>query len=111
MVITFKNNKLRKLLTTEKEILKTYGPDNGRRIKTRMAQLTAAANLVELSQFPATRLHALVGDKKGLLSTDVKHPYRLLLAPDHEELPLKEDGSLDWASVTQIKIIEITDTH
>jgi len=111
MDITFKNKKLEKLLSREKEILKKYGSDNGRRIQKKMTQLAAASNLAELSKLPATRLHPLLGDKKGKLSLDVKHPDRMLIEPDHPQLPLKEDGGLDWAKVTKVKILEITDTH
>ena len=111
MDISFRNQKLERLLSREKEILKKYGPDNGKRIQKKMTQLAAASNLEELSKLPATRLHPLVGDKKGKLSLDVKHPYRMFIEPDHPKLPLKEDGGLDWGKVTKVKIIEITDPH
>jgi proteic killer suppression protein len=42
---------------------------------------------------------------------DVKHPYRLLILPDHDETPRKPDGGLDWKRVTKVKILEIKDTH
>jgi hypothetical protein len=41
----------------------------------------------------------------------VKHPYRLLMLPDHEEIPRKTDGGLDWEHITQVTILEIADTH
>ncbi len=40
----------------------------------------------------------------------MKHPYRLIIRSDHEETPRKPDGGLDWAKITQVKIIEIVDT-
>jgi plasmid maintenance system killer protein len=111
MEVSFQNKKLEKLLTTEKEILKTYGPDNGKRIQRKLIQLAAVANLEELSQLPATRLHPHTGDRKGLLSLDVKHPFRLMIKPDYESPPLKKDGDLDWSAVTKVKIVEIIDPH
>jgi proteic killer suppression protein len=45
------------------------------------------------------------------LSLDLEHPNRLLLAPSHDPVPVKTDGSLDWDAVTAVEIIEITDTH
>ena len=42
---------------------------------------------------------------------DLDHPYRLLFAPLHEPLPLREEGGLDWTSVTAINILKIEDTH
>jgi plasmid maintenance system killer protein len=111
MEVSFQNKKLEKLLTTEKEILKTYGPDNGKRIQRKLIQLAAVANLEELSQLPATRLHPHAGNRKGLLSLDVKHPFRLMIKPDYESPPLKADGGLDWSAVRKVKIVEIIDPH
>lgn len=111
MELSFQNKKLKKLLSTEKEVLRTYGPENGKRLLRKMTQLAAVNNLAELSQLPATRLHPHIGNNKGLLSLDLKHPLRLLIKPNHDEPPLKEDGGLDWSRVTKVKIIEITDPH
>ncbi len=111
MEVSFQNKRLKKLLTTEKEILKSYGSDNGKRIQRKMIQLAAAANLEELSQLPTTRLHPHTGSRKGLLSLDVKHPFRLIIKPDYESPPLKDDGGLDWSAVRKVKIVEITDPH
>jgi proteic killer suppression protein len=42
---------------------------------------------------------------------DVDHPYRLLFVPDHDPVPAKDDGGLDWTHVTAVRIIGIEDTH
>jgi plasmid maintenance system killer protein len=68
-------------------------------------------NLEELSKLPQTRLHQLSGDRHEQFSVDVKHPYRLILVSAHEETPRKPDGGLDWARITKVQVIEITDTH
>ncbi|MCL2266890.1 MAG: hypothetical protein FWC17_03890 [Treponema sp.] len=52
-----------------------------------------------------------MGKQKGMLSVDLDHPYRLLFVPDHDPVPLKSDGGLDWKQVTAITITEIEDTH
>ena len=111
MEISFTNKKLAKLLNSEKETLKKYGPDNGKRILMRLSQLAAAANLQELATFPQIRLHELTANRDEQLSLDVKHPYRLLIIPHHDEMPRKPDGGLDWARITSIIVTEITDTH
>ena len=45
------------------------------------------------------------------ISVDVKHPYRLILACDHDETPRKLDGGLDWVRITKVQVLEIVDTH
>jgi plasmid maintenance system killer protein len=111
MDITFINKKLEKLLSTQKELLRTFGPDNGKRIGRRLQNIADASNLAELAKLPQTRVHELSGDRDEQISVDVKHPYRLLLASDHEQNPRKQDGGLDWERISKVKVLEIEDTH
>jgi plasmid maintenance system killer protein len=109
--LSFKNSKLAKVLNSERESLRVYGQDNGRRIARRLQNIADAADLEELSKLPQTRLHQLTGDRDEQLSVDVRHPYRLILICNHDETPRKPDGGLDWARITKVQVIEITDTH
>jgi len=109
--LSFRNNKLAKVLNSERELQRSYGTDNGRRIALRLQNIRDAANLEELSKLPQTRLHPLVANRKDQLSVDVKHPYRLILESAHDETPRKPDGGLDWARITKVQVVEITDTH
>jgi plasmid maintenance system killer protein len=111
MEISFKNKKLAKLLNSQKDTLRKYGRENGMRILLRISQLAAVDNLQELASFPQIRLHELKGNRNEQLSIDIKHPYRLLLVPNHEKTPRKPDGGLDWRAITAITVIEIADTH
>ena len=111
MDLSFINSKLAKELADEKSIIRKYGPDNGRRICQRLADLMAAENLETLRFLPQLRAHELSGDRAGQISVDVKHPRRLLLLPDHIEIPRKPDGGLDWKLVTKVKVLGIIDTH
>lgn len=111
MELSFRNNKLAKLLNSEREILRTYGADNGRRIMLRLSNIHDAATLEELSKVPQTRVHELKADRNEQISVDAKHPYRLILVCNHDETPRKDDGGLDWARITKLQLIEITDTH
>lgn len=111
MEISCSTKKLAKLLGNQKEVLRTFGPDNGRRILLRLTQIAAADTLADLSRLPQTRVHELKADRNEQISVDVKHPYRLLMVPDHAETPRKPDGGLDWARITRITVLEIKDTH
>lgn len=111
MQISFINHKLAKLLSHQKETLRAYGPVNGKKILLRLQQLAAASNLADFDQLPQTRVHELTKNRNEQISVDVKHPYRLLLVPDHAETPRKPDGGLDWLRITAVKVIDVTDTH
>jgi proteic killer suppression protein len=109
--ISYANNRLKKLLGSGKEVIRTFGPENGKRILLRLDQIASADNLADLAKLPQTRVHELKADRDEQISVDVKHPYRLLMIPDHDETPRKPDGGLDWAAITQVSILEIADTH
>jgi plasmid maintenance system killer protein len=109
--LSFRNSKLAKVLTSERELIRNYGNDNGRRIARRLQNVADAATLEELSKLPQTRVHELSGDRNEQISIDAKHPYRLILVCNHEETPRKADGGLDWARITKVQLIEIADTH
>lgn len=111
MELYIKSNKLAKMLTSEREIARNYGADNGRRIGLRLQNIRDAATLEELSKLPQTRVHEMKADRNEQISVDAKHPYRLILVPNHEETPRKSDEGLDWTRITKVQLIEIVDTH
>lgn len=111
MEVSFINQKLAKLLGSKKDMIRVYGPDNGKRIGLRLQNIADAANIAELSKIPQTRVHELTGDRDEQISVDVKHPYRLLLQSGHDETPRKDDGGLDWERITKVIVIGIEDIH
>lgn len=110
MDITFRTKKLSKTCNDSTVAIKQIGPEQARRLRQRLDELLAAGSLSVMASLPG-RTHELAGDRKGQLSIDLKHPYRLIFAPAHLPLPTKPDGGLDWSRVTAVEIIEITDTH
>jgi len=111
MEVSFINRKLAKLLGSQKDMIRTYGPDNGKRIGLRLQNIADATNLAEFARIPHTRVHELKADREEQISVDVKHPYRLLLRSGHDDTPRKEDGGLDWERITKVIVIAIKDTH
>lgn len=77
----------------------------------RLQELRAAQSLADISHLPPPRCHELTGERKEQLSVDLQHPYRLLFIPANEPVPHLPDGGLDWACITEVEIVEITDTH
>jgi plasmid maintenance system killer protein len=111
MVIVFKTAKLRKDCSEEKLLIKKHGSRRAELLKMRLNQIGASNNLEDLKKLPQLRCHELKGDRKGQLSVDLDHPYRLILEPANNPLPKKRDGGLDWAKVTEIMGVGIEDTH
>ncbi|WP_089727680.1 type II toxin-antitoxin system RelE/ParE family toxin [Candidatus Thiosymbion oneisti] len=113
MEIDFENQRLKKDCNDERRMLKRYGSKRTKLLKRRLAQLRAAPTLATFHppySGPA-RCHELKENRKGVLSVDLDHPYRLLFRPAHNPLPLRKEGRLDWGSVTAIVILGVEDTH
>ena len=111
MLITFKNKKLENEFCNEKTLRRKWRTEQAKLIARRLTELAAAEDLETLRKLPQVRAHELSGDKAGQISLDVKHPYRLLIIPDHEETPRKEDGGLDWQRTTKVRILGVEDIH
>ncbi len=114
MEIEFKTKRLKKEFDQGAQLMAIHGAQRAKKIGLRMKELRAAESLQDLAppfSGPA-RCHELTGGKrKGQLSVDLDHPYRLLFIPDHDPLPQRPEGGLDWAQVTAIIIIGVEDTH
>lgn len=111
MDIVFLNERHAARFNSLKELSRSHGAENAKRILRRLDDLRAADNLeVIRPPFPG-RCHELKGDRAGQLAVDVKHPFRLIFRPAHDPIPHKDDGGLDWSQVTSICILEVVDYH
>lgn len=88
-----------------------YGQVRARILQRRLDDLRAATVLEDMRPPLPGRCHELTGNREGELAIDLDHPYRLVFCVADNPVPLKEDGGLDWKSVTAIQITEITDYH
>lgn len=110
MNVSFKNKKLEKSLTISSEIIKTYGI-RAKKVKQRMDEIRASADVSVLMQIPAANCHELKGSLKGTFAVDISGNWRLLFEPDCHPVPEKSDGSMDYSQIQSIKILEIKDYH
>ena len=110
MEVSFATKSMQKRCSEGKAMQKHWGK-NARRLKLRLAELRAAVTLQDISRTPPARCHELTGDRKGQLSVDLEHPYRLIFEPDHSPIPRRRDGGLDWDSVSKVVVIEVVDYH
>lgn len=110
MKITYKNNKLEKTLTSDKELIKSYGV-LAKKLKQRINQLTEAENLSVIAQLPALRLHPYKGNRMGEWSIDIKENWRIIFELANDPIPQKEDGAVILIQITAIEIVSVEDPH
>ncbi len=114
MHVCFKSKKLKKEFAEGAQLDRVHGARRAKKIRMRMAEFRAARSLMDFwpPKSGPGRCHELTqGKRKGQLSVDLDHPYRLIFTPAHDPVPTREDGGLDWAEVTAIEILGIEDTH
>jgi proteic killer suppression protein len=112
--ISFKTKKLEKFFNEGTQLERDHGALRARKIRLRMKEFRAAVTLKDFwpPKSPPGRCHELnKGQRKGQLSVDLDHPYRLIFVPNHDPLPKLEDGGLDWSLVTAVEIQGVENTH
>lgn len=110
MVIVFEERKFEKQCNNQSKLIQVQGVLRAKKLRLRLDDLKAALTLEDMRNAPG-RCHELHGNLVDHLSLDLDHPYRLLFVPDHDPIPRKDDGGLDWNQVTTVKIVGIRDTH
>ena len=111
MDVAFSSRKLGKLCGSAKEMAGKLGKPMAAKLQLRLVELQAADTLDDVPRVPPPRCHEMTGDRKGQLAVDLVQPYRLVFSPDHDPLPIREDGGLDWKLVTKIVVEEIVNYH
>ena len=109
--IRFAKQRFRKLCEDEPAMRRKLGNRQAKLLMRRLLEFRAARTLSDIRQLPGTRCHQLTGNRRGQLSVDLDYPNRLVFAPDHDPIPTKPDGGMDWTRIATILIIEIADTH
>lgn len=108
MEIIFGDSKLRKLCEQQAVAQKQLGQVCARKLRSRLADLTAVGSVRELV---AGRPHPLKGDRSGQFAVDLEGAKRLVFKPANDPIPCNEDGSIDWSKVTHVCIVFIGDYH
>lgn len=111
LIIDYIDKKLEKTCHSAKDLQKHYGEVCGKLIGRRLDEMKVASSLSVLLTLPQARCHELTKNRKGQLSVDAKHPYRLIFRPNHVPVPTNSNGGLDWTLVTSVTILEIVDYH
>lgn len=110
MEISFADKKLERLCHDQRLLIKTQGMIRARKLRQRLDDLQSAATLSIMRQLSG-RCHELTGNRAGQFALDLDHPYRLIFVPNHDPIPRKEDGGIDWIAVTAVSIMAVEDYH
>jgi proteic killer suppression protein len=108
--IIFQNKDFKDECNSYKLLVRHQGTLRAKKIKNRLDNLAAAVVLEDMRFLPG-RCHELTGDRKGQLSLDLDHPWRLIFIPADDPPELMTDGGIDWKNIRAIKILGIEDTH
>lgn len=106
MLITYRNQKLKKLLKNHTALVKKYGIQVAEKTMQRMNELDSAITLADLP--PAVRPHPYQPKNLGKFSVDInkhKHPLRLLF------YAVEPFDILDYSTIKNIKIDRIEKLH
>jgi proteic killer suppression protein len=105
---SFATARLKRLCEQQAAATREFGPDSARRLRARLSDIEAADNVTELV---AGHPHPLSRDRQGQFAVSLTGGHRLVFAPDHEPVPVTEDGTVDWANVRRVRIVFIGDYH
>jgi toxin HigB-1 len=108
--ISWSDRKLEKSCASDKSGQRRWGADDWKLMKRRLASLIAAPTLKDMDGVPG-RCHLLSADRNGRFALHLWGAYRLVFAPDHDPVPLLDDGGIDTSLVTRIVITEVVDYH
>ena len=108
MRILFSDDNLRALCAEEKQQKRRLGAACGKKLRSRLADLAAASHVSDLV---AGRPHPLVGDRHGQFAVDLEGGKRLVFEPADQPVPTRDDQSIAWERVAEVRIVFIGDYH
>lgn len=110
MEVNFATKKLAGTLSHDTLRVRTYGNAVAKKLAVRINALQAAGSLQDLRNV-AGGCHELHENRAGQLALDLTANLRLIFRPTADPPPAVADGGLNWAAVTAVTILEVTDYH
>lgn len=108
MKISFLDADIEGLCRQSKLATRKLGAESAKKLQRRLNELFAANTVAELV---AGRPHPLLRDRLGQYAVDLHSGCRLIFKPTRQPPPAKPDGSINWAQVDDITLIEAGDYH
>lgn len=101
---------MEKACSDDRQGTKSWGADQWKILKRRLASLDAAPTLVDMEGVPGN-CHQLRGDRAEQFAISLWGQYRLIFEANHDPIARLPDGGIDRSNVTKIVIKEVTDYH
>ena len=111
MNIAFANARIRRTFNSTRRLTRKYGQKVATKIVERLAILEEARNLADIPHGPPMFRHQLEHDRKGQFAIRLTESDRLIFKPDHDPLPLLDEGGVDISKVTAIVMIEVVNYY
>ena len=108
--ISWSSHKLERTCSGDRGGIEHWGADHWKLLRRRLAALSAAPTLADMDGVSGN-CHQLHADRDGDFAVDLWGPYRLIFEPNHDPVPLLDDGGVDKRNVTHITIKEVDDYH
>lgn len=111
MKVLYKNSKIKKICTDEKEANKKLPFAIVEKLFAVINLLSIASNLKDMLAFPQYNLHALKANLSGMYSIYLGKTsgYRLLLTPlDENEMPVKSNDMSIYTTTVCVEIMEVS---
>src|SRR4051794_28005937 len=108
MELAFETPHLRTLCEQAKTARRELGQNSADKLRKRLADIDAAAVVTDLV---AGNPHPLKGDRRGQFGVWLAGGDRLVFVPNHDQTPIKDDGSIDWGRVNRVRVVFIGDYH
>lgn len=105
--ISFTDHHLQRECESEPALRRAYGDDCARRIRARLADLDAAANLHEFRSLPGG-CRELDGADRGKLVLKLAAGKQLVLTVAGAEHDAGIEASLEWQTIEAVQILAIT---
>ena len=111
MKIEYKNERLKTLLQSEKQIVRKYGTQIAESITLRLRGLSECDSLADVPVGKPERCHELQGKWKRHFAVNLAKGRRLIFKVGQEPIPIKEDGGINKSEVFEIQIMEVSDHY
>ncbi|MDR1423072.1 MAG: hypothetical protein LBI92_00435 [Azoarcus sp.] len=108
MDISYRDKKVRGLCEKQAVAERKLGTACARKLHARWSDLESARVVTDLA---AGNPHPLKGDRDGQFAVELVGGMRLVFVPAHDPFPRRDDGGIDWAEVSSVRIVFIGDYH
>lgn len=108
MILAFSTKAIRSLCECQAKAEREIGLKAAKKLRERLADLRAASNVTELV---AGRPREIEGGRLANIAIKLADGFRMVLCVNHNDIPLRKSGRVDWSKVIRVRIHKIEVAH